>query len=267
MKFNVFSEMEYTANSAGTLILNIHVLRTPHQTVINETFNIDPYIKVEELQSAQGENRLVRFEIEQGSSIKVSYKATVDTSYEIKNYEQLEEIPVAKMDTAVFPYLYPSRYCQSDKLYRLANNLFGHIINPFEKVITLTDWIHKNVQYLSGVTNSQTSAFDTVTEQSGVCRDFAHLGIALCRALTIPARYFTGYAWQLKPADFHACFEAYIGNEWILFDATKLVPLNGLVKIASGRDAADTAIANIFGNVLFTSMNVGCELTDEGFEP
>jgi transglutaminase-like putative cysteine protease len=267
MKFNVFSEMEYTANSAGTLILNIHALRTPHQTVINETFNIDPYIKVEELQSAQSENRLIRFEIEQGSSIKVSYKATVDTSYEIKNYEQLEEIPVAKMDAAVFPYLYPSRYCQSDKLYRLANNLFGHIINPFEKVITLTDWIHKNVQYLSGVTNSQTSAFDTVTEQSGVCRDFAHLGIALCRALTIPARYFTGYAWQLKPADFHACFEAYIGNEWILFDATKLVPLNGLVKIASGRDAADTAIANIFGNVLFTSMNVGCELANEGFEP
>jgi transglutaminase-like putative cysteine protease len=267
MKFNVFSEMEYTANSAGTLILNIHALRTPHQTVINETFNIDPYIKVEELQSAQSENRLIRFEIEQGNSIKVLYKATVDTSYEIKNYEQLEEIPVAKMDAAVFPYLYPSRYCQSDKLYRLANNLFGHIINPFEKVITLTDWIHKNVQYLSGVTNSQTSAFDTVTEQSGVCRDFAHLGIALCRALTIPARYFTGYAWQLKPADFHACFEAYIGTEWILFDATKLVPLNGLVKIASGRDAADTAIANIFGNVLFTSMNVGCELADKGFEP
>lgn len=267
MKFNVLSEMEYTANSAGTLILNIHALRTPHQTVINEIFNIDPYIKVEELQSAQSENRLIRFEIAQASSIKVLYKATVDTAYEIKNYEQLEEIPIAKMDAAVFPYLYPSRYCQSDKLYRLANNLFGHIINPFEKVITLTDWIHKNVQYLSGVTNSQTSAFDTVTEQSGVCRDFAHLGIALCRALTIPARYFTGYAWQLKPADFHACFEAYIGNEWILFDATKLVPLNGLVKIASGRDAADTAIANIFGNVLFTSMNVGCELADEGFEP
>ncbi|HEY2580419.1 MAG TPA: transglutaminase family protein [Mucilaginibacter sp.] len=267
MKFNVISEMEYTAYSAGTLILNIHSLRTQHQTVVDETFTIDPYIKVEELQSAQSENRLIRFEIEHGHSIKVSYKAIVDTSYQIKNYEELEEIPVAEMDIAVFPYLYPSRYCQSDKLYRLANNLFGHIINPFEKVITLTDWIYKNVQYLSGSTNSQTSAFDTVTEQSGVCRDFAHLGIALCRALTIPARYFTGYAWQLKPADFHACFEAYIGNEWVLFDATKLVPVNGLVKIASGRDAADTAIANIFGNVSFTSMNVGCELIDQGFEP
>jgi len=267
MKFNVFTEMEYTAYSPGTVILNIHALRTPRQTVISETFSIEPYIKVEELVSAQGENRLIRFEIENASSIKVTYKAMIDNFCEIKDFDRIEEIPVAHMDISVLPYLYPSRYCQSDKLYRLANNLFGHIINPFEKVITLTNWINKNVQYLSGSTNSQTSAFDTVTEQSGVCRDFAHLGIALCRALTIPARYFTGYAYQLKPADFHACFEAYIGNEWVLFDATKLVPLNGLIKIASGRDAADTAIANIFGNVIFTSMLVSCELAEENFEP
>jgi len=267
MKFDVLTEMEYTAWSQGTLILNIHALRTPHQTVISEVFDIEPYIKVEELLSPQGENRLMRFEIAQGSNIKVSYKATIDNFYEINDYEQLEEIPVAQMDISVFPYLYPSRYCQSDKLYRLANNLFGHIRNPFEKVATLTNWINKNVQYLSGSTNSQTSAYDTVTEQSGVCRDFAHLGIALCRALTIPARYFTGYAYHLKPADFHACFEAYIGNQWVLFDATKLVPLNGLIKIASGRDAADTAIANIFGNVTFTSMLVSCELAEDGFEP
>jgi transglutaminase-like putative cysteine protease len=267
MKFNVLTEMEYMARSPGTIILNIHALRTPHQTVIDETLTIEPYIKVEELIAAQSENRLIRFEIEGASSIKVTYKATIDNFCEIKDYSEIQEVPVAKMDTAVLPYLYPSRYCQSDRLYRLANNLFGHIINPFEKVATLTNWIHKNVEYLSGNTNAQTSAYDTVTAQTGVCRDFAHLGIALCRALTIPARYFTGYAWQLKPADFHACFEAYIGNAWVLFDATKLVPLNGLVKIASGRDAADTAIANIFGNVIFTSMLVSCELADDDFEP
>jgi len=267
MKFNVLAEMEYTARSAGTIILNIHALRTPHQTVISETFTTDPYIKVEELTSVHGENRLMRFEIDEAASIKVNYKATIDNLCEIKDFTDVSEVPVAQMDHTIFPYLYPSRYCQSDKLYRLAHNLFGHIYNPFEKVATLTNWINKNVLYLSGSTNSQTSAFDTVTEQAGVCRDFAHLGIALCRALTIPARYFTGYAYQLKPADFHACFEAYIGNEWVLFDATRLVPLNGLVKIASGRDAADTAIANIFGDVIFTSMLVSCELTDEGFAP
>ena len=269
MKFDVTSEIEYIAHSQGTIVLNVHALRTPHQTVISEVFNIEPYIKVEELLASQSDNRLIRFQIPGGTSIKVIYKATIDNFCQINDYSTIEEIPVAIMDNTVLPYLYPSRYCQSDKLYRLANNLFGHIVNPFEKVVTLTNWIYNNVQYLSGSTDSQTSAFDTVTEQSGVCRDFAHLGIALCRALTIPARYFTGYAYQLQPADFHACFEAYIGTEWVLFDATKLVPLNGLIKIASGRDAADTAIANIFGNVSLAAMNVNCELAvDEyGFSP
>jgi transglutaminase-like putative cysteine protease len=102
---------------------------------------------------------------------------------------------------------------------------------------------------------------------AGVCRDFAHLGIALCRALTIPARYFTAYAYKLNPPDFHACFEAYLGNEWVLFDATKLVPLNGIVKIATGRDAADTAIASLFGNVSCKEINVSCKLAEEGFKP
>ncbi|MDB5109436.1 MAG: Transglutaminase-like superfamily protein [Mucilaginibacter sp.] len=267
MKFNVFTEMEYTVRSASTLILNISALRTPHQIILNETFTIDPYIKSEELSSVSDENRLMRFEINEAGNIKVTYKATVNNFYKITDHEYQDEVPVAQFDASILPYLYPSRYCQSDKLYRLANNMFGHIYNPFSKVIALTDWINKNVQYLSGFSNAQTSAYDTVTEQAGVCRDFAHLGIALCRALTIPARYFTGYAYQLKPADFHACFEAYLGGEWVLFDATKLVPLNGLVKIATGRDAADTAIANIFGDVTFTSMIVSCELAEDGFEP
>jgi len=267
MKFDVFTEMEYTANSPGTLILNIHALRTPTQTILNETFVIDPYIKFEELVEPNG-NRLVRFEIPEPGNIKVTYNATVDNSVIVSDHTHREETPVAHLDSAILPYLYPSRYCQSDKLYRLADNLFGKIEDPFEKVIALTNWINTNVQYISGFSNSQTSAYDTVTQQAGVCRDFAHLGIALCRALTIPARYFTGYAYHLKPADFHACFEAYLGGEWVLFDATHLVPLNGLVKIANGRDAADTAIANIFGDIIFTTMQVTCELAaDENFEP
>jgi len=266
MKFDVFTEMEYIAKSPGTLILNIHALRTPTQTIISETFTIDPYIKIEEL-TEPGGNRLARFEILEPGKVKITYNARVDNCYKITDHTDKEEILVAHLDSAVLPYLYPSRYCQSDKLYRLANNLFGHIADPFEQVNTLTNWIYTNVQYISGFSNSQTSAYDTVTQQAGVCRDFAHLGIALCRALTIPARYFTGYAYHLKPADFHACFEAYLGGEWVLFDATRLVPLNGLVKIATGRDAADTAIANIFGDIIFTTMQVTCELADENFEP
>lgn len=267
MKFNVWSEMEYQARSPGTLILNIHALRTPHQTVISEEVTIDPYTKTEELISFTEGNRLVRFALQGPGQFKVGYKALVDNSFELADFRDAEVMEASDLDASVLPYLYPSRYCQSDKLYRLAHNLFGQISSPFEQVMALTAWINKNVEYLGGLTNAQTSAFDTVTEQAGVCRDFAHLGIALCRALTIPARYFTGYAYSLKPADFHACFEAYIGHKWVLFDATRKAPLNGLVKIASGRDAADTALANIFGDIMLYTMQVSCELAEDGFEP
>ncbi|PJJ79802.1 transglutaminase-like domain-containing protein [Mucilaginibacter auburnensis] len=262
MKFNVFTDMEYQIQSASTLLLSINALRNQHQTVLSEEFTISPYIKTEELPAVNGENRLIRFEVAEATTLKISYKATVDNCYKLVEYTDKPDIPVANLDPLIIPYLNPSRYCQSDKLFRLANNQFGHITNSFEKVLALTTWINQNVEYLSGFSNASTSAFDTVTEQAGVCRDFAHLGITLCRALNIPARYFTGYSYMLKPADFHACFEAYLGGEWILFDATGLAPLNGMVKIATGRDAADAAIANLFGDVLFTSMIVGCNLAD-----
>lgn len=267
MKLEVNADLKYTIHSPSTLILNVHALRTQKQTVLEETLSIEPYIKAEELTSEHGENRLLRLEIPKEGDVAISYKAIVDNYYtEVDNTHQ-SIVPVSQLTTSVFPYLYPSRYCQSDKLFRFANGKFGNIENQYLQVLTLTDWIYNNVEYLSGSTNSQTSAYDTVTELQGVCRDFAHLGIALCRALTIPARYFTGYAYKLEPQDFHACFEAYLGNEWVLFDATKLVPLNGLVKIATGRDAADSAVASIFGNVECKSIQVSCTFKEENFEP
>jgi len=267
MKFNVSSSLEYDVISDSTLILNVHALRTAGQVILEEAFTIEPYMRVEELNPVEGQGRYVRIEIPAATHFKVSYNALVDTAFKLVPAEEMPEVPVAKMENSLLPFLNPSRYCQSDKLYRLANNKFGKIENPFEKVLALTNWIYKNVEYLSGSTNSQTSAYDTVTEQAGVCRDFAHLGIALCRALTIPARYCTAYSYKLKPADFHACFEVFLGGQWIIFDATKLTPLNGLVKIASGRDAADAAIANMFGDVNFLSMSVNCELAEDDFEP
>lgn len=268
MKFKVTAELAYDVISPSTLILNVHALRTAHQTILDEKLTIEPYLKAEELTSIVSENRFVRLDITTVGKIEIKYEATVDNHYQVRDYSNFQEVPVSQFDPAVLVYLNPSRYCQSDKLYRLANNTFGQIENTYRQVVAVTDWIHKNVEYLSGFSNSETSAYDTVTQQAGVCRDFAHLGIALCRALTIPARYFTGYAYQLYPPDFHACFEAYLGGEWILFDATKLAPLNGLVKIATGRDAADAAIASIFGDVYCTNVKAACELIDdEPFEP
>jgi transglutaminase-like putative cysteine protease len=265
MKFQVSSELAYQVYYPSTLLINIHALRLPGQTIIEETFTIDPYIRVEELISAEYENRFIRLEAEEGTHIRVSYTAVVDTMYKEVERAQLEAVPVGQLDGNVLPYLFPSRYCQSDKLGRMAYKKFGHIGNVYEKVMAIIDWIYENIEYAGGTTNSQTSAYDTITERAGVCRDFAHLAIALCRALTIPARYFTGYSYKLKPSDFHACFEAYIGGQWLIFDATRLAPLNGLVKIANGRDAADASIASIFGNVSLTYMSVSCLSLEENF--
>jgi transglutaminase-like putative cysteine protease len=134
-------------------------------------------------------------------------------------------------------------------------------------VVAINDWIFYNVEYIVGSTNSGTSALDTLTERAGVCRDFAHLGIALCRALSIPARYFTCYSYKLYPQNFHACFEAYIGGEWLLFDPTMLAPLNGMIKIANGRDAADASVASIFGNAYCNLINVQCDCIDSNYQP
>jgi len=267
MKFRVAGTLGYEVLEPTTFILNIHALRTPAQAVLEETFTVEPYYKIEELTPQHGENRFIRLEVPETGTVNMNYTAVIDTSFKLTPAGKLTDVPIAELDSSVLPYLFPSRYCQSDKLYRFAHNKFGKIKNAFERVVALTNWIHDNVEYLSGSTNSQTSAYDTVAELAGVCRDFAHLGITLCRALDIPARYFTGYAYQLNPPDFHACFEAYLGGEWIIFDATKLVPLNGLVKIATGRDAADAAIASIFGQVNFLAISASCELADENFEP
>ncbi len=268
MKFQVHSELKYNVLFPSTLIFNIHALRTQNQTVLEETLATDPYIRLEEFTSTHSPNRFVRLEIGEPLNFTISYKATVDANCKIiQHQERALSISLAKLDGDVIPFLFPSRYCQSDKLQRFANKLIGNQENTYLMVLAITDWIHQNVEYISGSTDSHTSALDTITERSGVCRDFAHLGIALCRALSIPARYFTGYAFKLFPPDFHACFEAYIGGQWIVFDATKLVPLNGMIKIASGRDAADAAVASIFGNVVCTSILVGCDAAEENFDP
>ena len=267
MKFFIYSNLTYQVNTSATLILNVHALRTPYQAVLAETLTTEPYAKIEELSAINGENRLIRFGVNSPGTVTINYRATVDNNYEVKNPDDLFETPVSRLDPEILPFLFPSRYCQCDKMGQLANERFGHIAHPYDKVRAVVDWIYNNVKYTVGSSNVETSAYDILDSQVGVCRDFAHLGIAFCRALDIPARYFTAYAYLLVPQDFHACFEAYLGGEWVLFDATKLVPINGLIKIATGRDAADASVANMFGDISFQSMSVGCDLGDENFVP
>lgn len=266
MKFEVSAKIVYEAKSTSTLLLNVQPFNFEGQRVIEESFDLNPDLKMKELLSDMGEKRFKVIEIPESANISLRYKATVENEIKKIPAEQLDDVPINMMPVAALSYLNASRYCQSDRLHKFAHNKFGNIENGFEKVIAVCDWIHHNVEYSGGYTTAQTSAFDTITEQVGVCRDFAHLGIALCRALTIPARYLTGYAYQLQPPDFHACFEAYLGGYWIIFDATKLFPINGLVKIATGPDAAETAFASTFGHLNFQSLEVCVSLLSDNFE-
>ena len=267
MKFKVFCELEYQVRMPTTFIFNIQVARTPNQTIMEESLVLEPHFQLEEFSSQINGSRFLRLQVNDNITFKINYNAVVDLQYKILDEQQHKDaVPVIKLDADVIPYLFPSRYCQSDKLQKFAFKEFGHIENMYSKVLAINEWIYNNVEYVSGSTNASTSSIDTITERAGVCRDFAHLGIALCRALSIPARYFTGYAYKLNPPDFHACFEAFIGGDWIFFDPTKLVPINGLVKIANGRDAADAAVASIFGSTFCNIMNVGCESLDPKFK-
>lgn len=155
----------------------------------------------------------------------------------------------ALSDDEALVYRRPSRYCPSDRLAGLAAAEFGDL-DIRSAVFALEQWIHDTVAYVPGVTDAIDDALHPLLARTGVCRDFAHLGVAICRALGIPARYTAVYAPGLDPMDFHAVFEAAIDSQWYVFDATRLAPRASLVRIGSGRDAADVALLTPVGGAL-----------------
>ena len=168
--------------------------------------------------------------------------------------DQIGEMWIANLPGEVLPYLYPSRYCQSDLLHKFAVAEFGHLWQGYTRARAICDWVSARVKFQSNTSDSFTSAIDTLNQRVGVCRDFAHLMIALCRAVNIPARFATGFDYGadpiLGPPDFHAYVEAYLGNCWYLFDPSGTAIPMGFVRLATGRDAADGAFATIFGGVV-----------------
>ncbi|MBW4679845.1 MAG: transglutaminase family protein [Microcoleus vaginatus WJT46-NPBG5] len=258
MKLRLGCQLNYQIAQFSTFVFNIRAGDSDHQKICQETLKIEPQQDFDELLSPVSDNRYFRLNAPAGK-LQVSYQATVEVSQFYANPGEILEVPPAELPLEVVPFLFPSRYCQSDKLMQLAQSEFGDLLPGYSRVTAICNWIYDKVAYLSGSTDSQTSAYDTATERAGVCRDFAHLGIAFCRALNIPARFVGGYAYGLNPPDFHAYFEAYLGDRWYLFDATRLVPLNGTVRIGTGRDAADVSFATIFGPVQMDQMQLFIE--------
>jgi transglutaminase-like putative cysteine protease len=259
--FRVGCELNYEVSGPSAFIFSVGVVTNAFQRVLNEQFTTTPIYQVEESLPALEEKRHHRFSAVPGPLL-VSYQATVELTHHIQQSDHVPESVAAAIPSRVIPYLYPSRYCESDMLVRLAKHEFGQLRPGFSRVTAICNWIHDNVEYLRGSTNPLTSAYDTATERAGVCRDFAHLAIAFCRAVSIPARFVAGYAYALQPPDFHAYFEAYLNGGWYIFDPTRLAPQTGLIRVGTGHDAADTSFATIFGPTTFTSMKVTMELQD-----
>jgi transglutaminase-like putative cysteine protease len=186
----------------------------------------------------------------------VEASAEVETAEAIDVQPQAPFTPVQELPDNVLQFLLPSRYCQSDLLGDLASEMVEDAAAGYDQVETIRQWIHTHIEYGYGTSNASTSAQDTAAERKGVCRDFAHLGIALCRSLSIPARMVVGYLHELQPMDLHAWFEAFVADRWFTFDATQAHPRGGRIVIAYGRDAADVALATQFGPAQLTEMRV-----------
>jgi transglutaminase-like putative cysteine protease len=170
--------------------------------------------------------------------------------------------PVAQLPYDLLRYTLPSRYCDSDKLMNFAWNQFGNIIHGLPRVQAICDWVHNNIEYRFGSGRPDLSASEVIERRYGVCRDFAHAAIALCRTFNLPARYVTGHLPDIgfidpgTPMDFHAYFEVYLGNEWLTFDPRFNVQRIGRVKIAHGADAVDGAFSTIYGEANLTYFSV-----------
>ncbi|MBN9311273.1 MAG: transglutaminase domain-containing protein [Devosia sp.] len=191
------------------MILNIETQRSSGQTLLEDNFT-GPVGDVNEMPETG--NRYRRVILPPGTH-DIRYKAVVDThAVHVADPGEITETPVAALPFDGLPHLYASRYCPSDQMARFARRQSGAIASGHEKVQAICNWIFENVDYLEGSSDSSTSAHDTFTLRAGVCRDFAHFGITLTRAVGISARFVSAYALELTPQDFHAVFESCLGG-------------------------------------------------------
>ena len=178
---------------------------------------------------------------------------SVHTSVDVKTSDSFDVtlgapfVEVQNLPEEVLPFLYPSRYCDSDRFTQMAAQLTAGHAPGYDQCAAIVGYIQNSIQYTPGSGQQIISASEVNYAKAGVCRDLAHLGIACCRALSIPARLVVGYLENLQPMDLHAWFEAYVGNRWYTFDPIQMNPQNGRIAIGFGRDAADVAIYTQFG--------------------
>jgi transglutaminase-like putative cysteine protease len=254
MEFQIKCHLGYEVSGPASFLFNVAVTKNSFQRIITEHLEVAGAECCQEIViGGQRYHRLTS----KSRPVELIYEAIVDTTHQLLGDPSRLQVPLFEhIPAEALVFIYPSRFCQSDLLARLARREFYQDEPGFYRVTRICNWIFDRIEYLSGTTTPTTSAFDTVTQLAGVCRDFAHLAIAFCRSLGIPARFVSAYAYGLNPPDFHAYIEAFLGGRWILFDPTRLSPQSSFVRIGQGRDAADTSFATIFGGAVMNKMEL-----------
>jgi len=252
--------LELQFDDPTPLILMLRPRSGIEQWVARESYTLLPSVPVQEYTDIFG-NLCQRLVAPAG-------KFSVKTLAEVKTTNVVEKAPadffveIQNIPDEVLKYLLPSRYCESDRFGNMAREIVDGVLG-YDQVDRISDWIRNSIRYTPESSTFPLSAVEVNLQGYGVCRDLAHLGITLCRSISIPARLVVGFLYGLEPMDMHAWFEAYVGDRWYTFDPTQDMPRGGRLAVARGRDAADVAIYHQFGPpATFSSMDVRVELLD-----
>ena len=227
------------------------------QWVIAERYELSPWAPATEYVDSFG-NLCQRYTIPQGRAT-IAVESEIEVADLVAVDQHAGDTPVELLPDDTLVYLLQSRYCPSDKMEEQARGIVKGCAPGYVQVERIRQWIHENHEYRYGVSHESTDALDTMEAKAGVCRDFAHIGVALCRSLKIPARVVVGYLHELDPMDLHARFEAFVGGRWYTFDATQAQARGGRVVVAYGRDIADVAFLSNYGPMKVAEMKVSVE--------
>lgn len=261
MQVRVGCEFSYLTEFPVPMLMLVQARADEQHRTVYQSRWLDPEVPLREYVDSFG-NRCWRFTAP-GGAFTIRYDALVEIDGEPDPvHPDAPQSPIEELPDDALVFTLPSRYVESDRLLDVAWQLFGSTPPTWARVQAICDWVHQNVRYEIGSSGPSTSALDVYRDRVGVCRDFALLPVALCRALNIPARYTFGYLPDIavsppdSPMDFHAWFEAYLGGRWHTFDARHNEPRIGRVVIGRGRDAVDVALSTSFGSARLDRMVV-----------
>ncbi len=242
-------DLTFDITVATPFILMLRPRSGAQQWIAREAYKLTPTIPVFEFSDNYG--NLCQRLIAPPGIFSVYTDADVMVADQVDQAPGVPFVEVQYLPDAVLSYLLPSRYCESDRFGQMAGAITAGQQLGYDQAKAITDWLRASICFQPGSSDIPVSAVEVNSKQSGVCRDLSHLGIALCRSLSIPSRLVVGYLYGVEPMDLHAWFEAYVGGRWYTFDATQEALKGGYVAIGYGRDAADVAIYNQFGPFVY----------------